>query len=68
MAPNLKKLKGLGGHKSNPEYTAANMEEGADLESGSFLTESQRNNDVGPEPTIKQNPQDENPYMDEYKS
>ncbi|KAK8076558.1 plasma membrane ATPase [Apiospora phragmitis] len=69
MAPNLKKLKGLGGHKSNPEYTAAAMEEGADLESGSFLTESQRNNDVGPSPeTVKQNPQGENPYMDEYSA
>ncbi|KAK6822774.1 hypothetical protein PG987_014319 [Apiospora arundinis] len=67
MAPNLKKLKGLGGHKSNPEYTAAAMEEGADLESGSFLTENQRNNDVEPAPAPK-NPQGENPYMDEYKS
>lgn len=68
MAPNLKKLKGLGGHKSNPEYSAAANEEGADLESGSFLTENQRNNDPEPKTPVKQNPQGENPYMDEYKA
>ncbi|KAK7918152.1 hypothetical protein PG985_010026 [Apiospora marii] len=70
MAPNLKKLKGLGGHKSNPEYSAANEEGGHEHESGTFLDENNRRN-VPSEPNTpvtKSAPQGENPYMDEYKA
>lgn len=71
MAPNLKKLKGLGGHKSNPEYSAAANEEGNhEHESGTFLDENNRRN-VPSEPNTpvtKSSPQGENPYMDEYKA
>jgi H+-transporting ATPase len=51
MAPNIKKVKMFrqqNNGQSAPEYTNSSMDStvNADLESGSFLTESQRNNAV----------------------
>lgn len=72
MAPNFKKMSVFSKHKDNtaaPGYVPTETEETetADLESGSFLTETQRNNNVDG-PATGDNKQGENPYLDEYKA
>lgn len=71
MAPNIKKVKMMKEHKDGmgteaPDYLTQSIDEAAetDLESGSFLTERQRNN-AGP---AKPKAGGDNPYMDEYKA
>lgn len=58
MAPNLKKIKAMGSKGGKPSEDPENQE------SGSFLSENQRNNDARPTASAGQ---DDNPYMDEYK-
>jgi H+-transporting ATPase len=73
MAPNIKKVKMFRQHKDGtgagaPEYLGPSIDEAtnADLESGSFLTENQRNNNVDkPAPG---NNHGDNPYLDEYSA
>lgn len=63
MAPNIKKLKVLSDHRDGtaaPDYPGT-IDAAADLETGSFLTENQRNNNVNKKPA-------ENPYLDEYRA
>jgi H+-transporting ATPase len=71
MAPNIKKVKMMKEHKDGmgadaPGYTGPSIDEAAtaDLESGSFLSERQRDTAVG----AKAKTTGENPYMDEYKA
>ncbi|KAI0177707.1 plasma-membrane proton-efflux P-type ATPase [Pestalotiopsis sp. NC0098] len=78
MAPNIKKVKMFRKHKDGqgagaPEYHDHSIDEtvNADLESGSFLTESQRNNQVDKPAgsagaTGASNNDGNNPYLDEY--
>lgn len=78
MAPNIKKVKMFRKHKDGqgagaPEYHDHSIDEtvNADLESGSFLTENQRNNQVdkpaGPAGAPGAGSNDgNNPYLDEY--
>ena len=72
MAPNIKKLKVFSNHKDGmggPDYIQANIDEvAADLETGSFLTEDQRNNHKGVEAGATKGAGGENPYLDEYRA
>lgn len=71
MAPNIKKVKMFAQHKDGqgagaPEYLGPSIDEtaNADLESGSFLTENQRNNNVDKSAGPRND--GNNPYLDEY--
>lgn len=73
MAPNIKKVKMLREHKDGmgagtPEYLGSTIDEtaNADLETGSFLTENQRNNNID-KPAAGTN-HGNNPYLDEYRA
>ncbi|KAK9780598.1 putative Plasma membrane H+-ATPase [Seiridium cardinale] len=76
MAPNIKKVKMFRQHKNGtgagtPEYLGPSIDEtaNADLESGSFLTETQRNNNVDKPASgkpVETNNHGDNPYLDEY--
>ncbi|KAI8966791.1 plasma membrane H+-ATPase [Daldinia sp. FL1419] len=71
MAPSFRKLKAFSHHKevapanytdNDTELDGSSTEQ--DLEAGSFLTESQRNNDVD----VDKNNHGDNPYLDEYRA
>lgn len=68
MAPSFMKVKVFGSRRSFQPPAALNTDPDyqGDIESGSFLNESQSSN--GPGHGVKDHHQGDNPYLDEYRA